>query len=128
MREGVSMILLNDNIKPIYLQIAEGIEDDILKGNFNEGEQVLSTNQFAALFQINPATAAKGINILVDEGILFKKRGVGMFVSTGARKQIISKRKKTFYSEYLQKAIEEAHKLNITKEDIIEMIKNGGDQ
>ena len=92
------MKLSLDDIKPIYIQIAEGIKDDILKGILQEEEQSLSTNQFAVMYQINPATAAKGINALVDEGILYKKRGIGMFVATGAKKQIVEKRKKEFFS------------------------------
>jgi len=116
------MKLALDDIKPIYVQIAEGIEDDILKGILPEEDQVLSTNQFAIMFQINPATAAKGINQLVDEGILYKKRGIGMFVAAGARKQLVEKRKKEFFNEYVMKMILEAEKLGITREDIIQML------
>ncbi|HEY5561049.1 MAG TPA: GntR family transcriptional regulator [Clostridiaceae bacterium] len=112
-----------DDIKPIYLQISEGIEDDILKGILEEKEQALSTNQFAAQYQINPATAAKGINDLVEVGILYKKRGLGMFVAVGARKQILEKRKKEFFKVYITKMLIEAEKLGITKDEIFEMIK-----
>lgn len=118
------MIISQDESKPIYFRIAEAIEDEILKKNILEDEQVPSTNQFATMFSINPATAAKGINILVDEGILYKKRGIGMFVSNGARTYLVNKRKKTFFQEYVLKTINEGQKLNILKEDIIEMIKN----
>ena len=118
------MKLSVDDIKPIYIQIAEGIEDDILKGILQEEEQCLSTNQFAVMYQINPATAAKGINALVDEGILYKKRGIGMFVATGARKQIVEKRKKEFFNEYVMKMLLEAEKLGITRGDIIQMLNN----
>ncbi|HBK86166.1 MAG TPA: GntR family transcriptional regulator, partial [Firmicutes bacterium] len=83
--------------KPIYLQLAEAIEDDILKGIFEENGQVASTTELAVSLRINPATAGKGLNLLVDEGILFKKRGVGMFVAVGAREMILQKRKETFY-------------------------------
>ncbi|MDD4835218.1 MAG: GntR family transcriptional regulator [Lutispora sp.] len=120
---------LDDN-KLIYMQIADSIEDDIISGALNEGEQVYSTNQFAKLYGINPATAAKGINTLVEEGILFKKRGIGMFVSEGARSVIMSKRKSKFVEEYITKLIHEARKLNITKEELINIIKGyeGGDK
>ena len=74
-----------DESKLIYIQIAEAIEDAVITGELNEGDQVYSTNQFARLYGINPATAAKGINLLVEEGILYKKRGIGMFVADGAR-------------------------------------------
>jgi GntR family transcriptional regulator len=116
------MKLSLDDIKPIYIQISEGIEDDILKGILQEEDQALSTNQFAAMYQINPATAAKGINELVAQGILYKKRGIGMFVSTGARKQIVEKRKKEFFNDYVMKMLLEAEKLGITREDIIKML------
>jgi DNA-binding transcriptional regulator YhcF (GntR family) len=118
------MHLAIDEGKPIYIQIAEGIEDEILKSNIPEGEQVPSTNQFASMFEINPATAAKGINMLVDEGILYKKRGIGMFVAEGARNMIIVKRKNSFFEQYILKVIQEAGKLGISKEEIVEMIKN----
>lgn len=108
--------------KPIYVQIAEGIEDEILKGNIEEGEQVPSTNQFAGIFEINPATAAKGINLLVDEGILFKKRGIGMFVADGAKVKIVKKRKAGFFEQYVLKIIQEAGKIGITKDELIDMI------
>lgn len=117
------MKILLDDSKLIYMQIADSIEDDILNGSLKEEEQVYSTNQFAKLYGINPATAAKGINLLVDEGILYKKRGIGMFVVTGAKDVIIDKRKKQFVEEYISKLINEANKLNITKEELISLIK-----
>lgn len=112
-----------DESKPIYVQIAEWIEDDILEGNLAEGEQVYSTNQFAKMFQINPATAAKGINLLVEEGILFKKRGIGMFVAEGAKKMIIDKRKQRFVQETIAELFQEARKLGISKEELLILIK-----
>ena len=97
-----------DTDKPIYLQIAEGIEDDILQEVFAEETQVPSTNQLAALYRINPATAAKGINMLVSEGILYKKRGIGMFVAEGAVKKIRNNRKSAFYDNYVVPLLNEA--------------------
>lgn len=122
-------MILDDN-KLIYIQIADTILDDILKGTIKEEEQVYSTNQFAKLYGINPATAAKGINLLVDEGILYKKRGIGMFVVTGAKGMIIEKRRKEFIDEYVSKIVNEAKKLNITKEELINLIckYEGGDK
>lgn len=124
------MKMLLDDSKLIYMQIADSIEDEILSGSLKEDEQVYSTNQFAKLYGINPATAAKGINLLVDEGILYKKRGIGMFVVTGAKNMIIDKRKKQFVGEYISKLINEAKKLNITKEELINLIRGyeGGDK
>lgn len=114
-----------DSDKPIYLQIAESIEDDILQQVVAEEEQVLSTNQLATLYRINPATAAKGLNMLTSEGILYKKRGIGMFVATGAVKMIQSKRKSAFYDKFIVPLLNEATNLNISKDDILEMIDNG---
>ncbi len=111
-----------DSEKPIYLQLAEGIEDDILKGIFGEETQVPSTTEISVTMKINPATAGKGVNLLVDEGILYKKRGVGMFVSEGAQLKIAEKRKESFYENFITKLLEEAQKLNISKQEIISMI------
>ncbi|MBW5445594.1 GntR family transcriptional regulator [Cohnella sp. CFH 77786] len=114
-----------DDSRPIFMQIAERIEDDIIEGALPEESQVPSTNQFAALYRINPATAAKGVNLLVDEGILYKKRGIGMFVKTGAREELREKRKGQFYEQYVVTMVREAAKLGITAEQLIEMIRKG---
>ncbi|MBC8479547.1 MAG: GntR family transcriptional regulator [FCB group bacterium] len=111
-----------DSGKSIFLQIADGIEDDILQHILEEEMQVPSTNQLALLYQINPATAAKGINLLIGQGILYKKRGIGMFVSSGAAKKIRSKRKTAFYDKYMLPLLDEAAALHISKDEIIEMI------
>jgi DNA-binding transcriptional regulator YhcF (GntR family) len=76
----------------------------------------------AAMYRINPATAAKGINLLVDEGILYKKRGIGMFVATGAVNKILEKRKNTFYDNFILPLLDEANSLGITKEELSDMI------
>ena len=115
--------------KSIYLQIAESIETDILRGILLEEERVPSTNELAKLYAINPATAAKGVNILVDEGILYKKRGIGMFVATGAKAQIRGKRREQFYDNYVKSLMAEAMSLGITKKELVAMIldaKDGG--
>ena len=96
--------------KSIYLQIAEMIETDILRDILLEEERVPSTNELARLYVINPATAAKGVNILVDEGILYKKRGIGMFVAAGAKAAILKRRRNEFYHNYIKKLLEEAAK------------------
>lgn len=119
---GDTLLDLNSD-KSIYIQIAEMIENEIIGGNLKEEEQAPSTNQFAKIYNINPATAGKGLNLLVDEGILYKKRGIGMFVSEGARKKIIKKRQNHFYKEVLPRIIEEADLLEITLAEIIDHIK-----
>lgn len=108
--------------KSIYIQIREMIENDILRDILLEEERVPSTNELAKLYAINPATAAKGVNLLVDEGILYKKRGIGMFVATGAKKQIMQKRKENFYDNYVKSLLAEAGSLGITRAELIEMI------
>lgn len=105
--------------KSIYIQISEMIENDILRDVLLEDERVPSTNELAKLYAINPATAAKGINILVDAGILYKKRGIGMFVSDGANEVIRTKRKVQFYENYVSEIVNEAKTLGITKAELI---------
>jgi DNA-binding transcriptional regulator YhcF (GntR family) len=119
------MEMLIDDSRPIFVQIAERIEDDIIEKRLPEETQVPSTNQFAAFYQINPATAAKGVNLLVEQGILYKKRGIGMFVASGARTRLIEKRKAEFYNQYVVTILQEAEKLGITPEQLTEMILKG---
>ena len=113
--------------KSIYIQISEMIENDILRDILLEEEKTPSTNELAKMYSINPATAAKGINILVDKGILYKKRGIGMFVEQGTKEKIKIQRKSEFYSNYIQKLIEEANNLGITKKELVNMIINSSD-
>lgn len=120
--------LLNQE-KSIYIQIKEMLERDILKDIILEEEKVPSTNELAKLYAINPATAAKGVNLLVDEGILYKKRGIGMFVATGAKEAIKKKKREHFFEDYIKSMLMEAASLGLTKEDLIEMITtNKGDE
>lgn len=114
--------------KPIYMQLAEGIEDAILSGAYDEEMQIPSTTEISVNYRINPATALKGINMLVDNGIVYKKRGLGMFVSTGAKEKILDKRKVNFFESYITTLISEAKKLSITKEDIFTMLERGFDK
>ena len=111
--------------KSIYLQIKEMIENDITRDILLEEERVPSTNELAKLYAINPATAAKGVNLLVDEGILYKKRGIGMFVASGAKQVIVRKRKERFFDDYIRSLLTEAASLGITKEELIDMIAAG---
>ena len=110
--------------KSIYLQIAESIETDILRGILLEEERVPSTNELAKLYAINPATAAKGVNILVDEGILYKKRGIGMFVAEGAKENILNRRRNEFFDHYVKKLLEEAASIGLDKNEVIKLIQS----
>ena len=111
---------LNDH-EPIFIQISKAIEDEILCDSIKEGMQVPSTTELSKFYKINPATVLKGVNILVDKEILFKKRGIGMFVSKGAKEIIKNGRKENFKEVYLKDLIGEAKKLGITKEDLLDM-------
>ncbi|MEG0895804.1 MAG: GntR family transcriptional regulator [Oscillospiraceae bacterium] len=108
----------------IYLQIAKLLKDNIIRDILMEEEQAPSTNELAKAFSINPATAAKGLNLLVDEGILYKKRGIGMFVAKGSKQKIIQDRKDAFCETFIKKLIEEAKNLDISKQELIDMINN----
>lgn len=122
------MIWLNINTsidKPIFIQIAEQLEDSIFTEIFPEEGQIPSTNEISALLNINPHTVLKGMNMLVDEEIIYKKRGRGMFVKEGAVKKIRKKRQSQFYNQYIATLIEEASKLHMTKEEIISLIERG---
>ena len=113
--------------KPIFLQIAEQLEDSIFTGVFPEETQIPSTNEVAAVLNINPHTVLKGMNLLVDEDIIYKKRGLGMFVKTGAVEKIRQKRQGQFYEQYIAALIREAEKLQMSKEDIMALIERGYD-
>ena len=106
----------------IYQKIAKSLEDDILAGVIREGEPVPSTNRYAEVFEINPATAGRGVSLLAAEGILYKKRGVGMFVAEGARDRILSRRRAVFRSLYLEPFLDEAHRVGISRRDLLAMI------
>ncbi|MBD8069481.1 GntR family transcriptional regulator [Bacillus sp. PS06] len=114
--------------KPIFQQIAEKVESSILDGSIQEGDRVPSTNEFAKYYQINPATAAKGINQLVDQEILYKKRGIGMFVAEGARTIILNKRKNDFYKDFIIPLKSEAAKLGISVADLSKLIEQEEEQ
>lgn len=109
--------------KSIYLQISEMIETDIIRGILLEEERVPSTNELAKLYAINPATAAKGINMLAEEGVLYKKRGIGMFVAKGAKEAILNRRRNEFYDHFVKKLLEEAASIGLGREEVIALIQ-----
>lgn len=115
-----------DDSRPLFLQIAEQIENDIIVGALAEETQVPSTNEFAAFHRINPATAGKGVNLLVDDGVLYKKRGIGMFVAEGAPARLIEKRRTQFRDQYVAPLLAEAAKLGLSTEQLADMIREGG--
>ncbi|NBI65574.1 GntR family transcriptional regulator [Pseudoflavonifractor sp. 60] len=112
---------LNDQ-SLIYLQIARMLEDDILRGVYQEEDQVPSTNELARGYNINPATAAKGLNLLAADGILYKRRGIGMFVAKGAEEAVRRKRKAAFYNGYVKPLVKEGASLDLTGAELLDMI------
>ena len=111
-----------DDRSPIYQQIADQIKNDIVSGTLQEGEQVMSTNQYASFYRINPATAAKGFQQLTDDGILYKKRGIGMFVSEGAKDQLLSERREHFFEKVVDEMFIQAKQIGIPVQEIISRI------
>ncbi|NYJ67834.1 DNA-binding transcriptional regulator YhcF (GntR family) [Pseudoclavibacter chungangensis] len=112
-----------DETKPLFVQIAEQIENGVLDGTYPEGDGVPSTNELAQFLRVNPATAGKGLNLLVDRGVLHKRRGIGMFVSDGARERLVVDRTETFASEFVAPMLREAQKLGIDRAALTALIE-----
>lgn len=111
--------------RPIFQQIAEQLEEGILSGAYPEESQVPSITEYAVLYRINPATALKGVNLLVDAGLLYKKRGVGMFVSPGAREKLRGQRRERFYQDFVQRMVREARNLGLTDQELLALLERG---
>ena len=109
--------------KPLFQSIAEWLEDTIISGIYKEGEQVPSITEISVLYNLNPATALKGVNLLVDSGLLHKKRGMGMFVSEGARVKLLERRQEQFYTDFVLPLKLEAKRLQINKKELNKMIE-----
>ena len=122
------MKLNTEGMKPLYIQVSQWLETEILSGNIKENEKIYSQYQLAEMFNINPATAAKGLNILADEKILYKKRGLGMFVETNAKENILRKRKDRNLKPLIWELVMESERLDITEDELINMIKTAGIQ
>lgn len=110
---------------PIFNQIADGLEDAILSGAFPEESQIPSITEISVSYKINPATALKGINLLVDKGIVYKKRGVGMFVAAGAVAKLEQQHKEKFYDSYIADMVREAKRLHLSADEVKAMIERG---
>jgi GntR family transcriptional regulator len=116
---------MDESGRPIFLQLAEALENQIISGQIAEESQVPSINELAAFHRINPATALKAVNQLVDQGTLYKRRGIGMFVSPGAKALLIKSHSEKFSGEFLEPLLAEARKLGISNKDIIQMLERG---
>ena len=112
-----------DERSPIYRQIAEQITNDIVRGTLQEDEQIMSTTQYATFYRINPATAAKAFQQLVDDGILYKRRGIGMFVAPGARDHLLAGRRERFFAEVVEPMVNEARIIGIPLAEIIRRLE-----
>lgn len=108
--------------KPLFLQIAEQIEDSILDGSLTEESQAPSTNELAAFYRINPATAAKGVAMLTDKGVLYKRRGIGMFVAAGAKDLLLGERRAAFADRYIDPLLAEARTLGLDASDLAALL------
>ncbi|MBM7660213.1 DNA-binding transcriptional regulator YhcF (GntR family) [Bacillus mesophilus] len=117
------MILDTDSTKPIYVQIAEWLEAEILNGNLQADQKVFSQYQLADMYNINPATAAKGLNLLAEENTLYKKRGLGMFVSKDAKEIILQKRKNQTLKGLVREVVMESRRLSVSESELIDMVK-----
>ena len=117
------MILTTDSMKPLYVQIAEWLEGEILNENIKEEERIYSQYQLAEMFTINPATAAKGLNLLADEAIVYKKRGLGMFVSPNAKQFILTKRRSLILGLMIKELVMEANRLDVSESELNRMIQ-----
>ncbi|HLQ71903.1 MAG TPA: GntR family transcriptional regulator [Bacillota bacterium] len=115
--------MIMDNSKPIYIQVSEWLENEILAGTFQVDDKVHSQYTLAEMFTINPATAAKGLNILADEDILYNKRGLGKFVSKNAKTIIKDKRKNQTLKKLLEDVVTEAERLDVTETELMIMLK-----
>lgn len=115
-----------DEGAPLFLQIGAQLADDIADGTLPEGERVPSSNEFAAFYRINPATAAKGINVLIDQGLLEKRRGIGMFVTVGARERLLLERRQRFAEQYIEPMMVEARRLGMDTSDLVSLIQESG--
>jgi DNA-binding transcriptional regulator YhcF (GntR family) len=113
---------VNEDAGPIFRQVAALIENAIVDGSLTEEAQAPSSNELAAFHRINPATAAKGLNQLVADGVLYKRRGVGMFVATGAREQLLKRRRSEFADQYVRPLMTEAAKLGISVPELTRII------
>lgn len=113
-----------DGPEPLYVQIARHVRDQVLAGDLGEEEQVMSTTQFATTYRINPATAAKAFAGLVEEGVLYKRRGLGMFVAPGARELLLASGREAYFAEVLDPALEQASRLGIPPDDLVARIRS----
>jgi GntR family transcriptional regulator len=103
------------------------VKAEVVSGTLDGDQQVMSTNQYAAFYRINPATAAKGFAQLVDDGVLYKKRGIGMFVAPNARDLLRTGRRDSFFADVVDPMIREAKAIGIPLKDVLAHIRTWGE-
>jgi DNA-binding transcriptional regulator YhcF (GntR family) len=109
---------------PIFAQIADRLTDEVADGTLAEGERIPSTNELATFHRVNPATAARALSVLVDEGIAEKRRGVGMFVAAGARERLMRVRRRQFADSYVRPLVTEAHRLGLGRQELLALVRD----
>lgn len=114
---------MDETTAPLFRQIADLVEDAVVDGSLAEGDRAPSTNELASFHAINPATARKGLQLLVDRGVLAKRRGIGMFVEPGARDRVLARRREAFAADYLAPLVDEAHNLGLTRTDLHDLVE-----
>src|ERR1700761_3882045 len=112
-----------DEGTPLFAQIAERLAEEIADGGLAEGERVPSMNELAAFYRINPATAAKGSTLRADDGLLEKRRGMGMFVASGARRRLLGQRRERFAAQYVEPLVTEAARLGIDTDELVSLVR-----
>lgn len=112
---------MNDS-QPIFQQIIEMIESDIITGVYETDDLIISTTQISKVYSVNPTTAVRAISRMSDAGILYKKRGIGMCVAKGAREKITERRRDVFLNLTIDTLLREAKTLGISVEDLINVI------
>ncbi len=109
--------------RPIFLELADTISHDVLAGHYPPGSQVPSTTELSMHYRINPATANKALNVLVDNGVLEKRRGIGMFVTDGAPEALKARRRADFHADFITPFLAEGARLGLSLDDIIDLLK-----
>ena len=113
--------------RPIYQQLAGGIRDMIISGELPEGERAPSTNELSAFHSVNPTTSAKALTVLFEEGLLEKRRGLGMFVREGAREKVRHQRQESLREDFIVPLLKEGAALGLSASDIADLIEAEGD-
>ena len=118
---------MNDS-QPVFQQIMETIESDIITGVYQTDDLIISTTQISKVYSVNPTTAVKAISKLTDAGILYKKRGIGMCVAAGAKEKISKRRKSVFLNQTIDGLLAESKTLGISLNELIDVIRERTDR